>query len=258
MAGAGAPLGSARDRRRRPATDPVAAPQNEKTAKSRKKSPMPLWQETILLLALALVLAIVIKYFFVQAFYIPSPSMEPQFIKERPDPGAEGRPTGAATPRSAATSWCSRTPAAGSSRRDADADNPLTKLLEKIGLYPSGGHLVKRVIGIGGDRVEVLRRPRAASRSTGTRSTRSPTCPRAPPPSADRFDVHRAQGHHLWVMGDNRGDSFDSRGHMGGPGGGFVASRPRGRQGVGADLAVEPGRAHPPSHDLRGRPVVPE
>ena len=28
---------------------------------------------------------------------------------------------------------------------------------------------------------------------------------------------------HLWVMGDNRGDSFDSRGHMGDPGGGYVA-----------------------------------
>ena len=25
--------------------------------------------------------------------------------------------------------------------------------MEKIGLYPTGGHLVKRVIGIGGDRV---------------------------------------------------------------------------------------------------------
>ena len=42
---------------------------------------MPLWQETILLLVLALVLAIIIKSLFVQAFYIPSPSMEPQFVK---------------------------------------------------------------------------------------------------------------------------------------------------------------------------------
>ena len=45
------------------------------------KKPMPLWQETILLLGLALVLAIIIKSLFVQAFYIPSPSMEPQFVK---------------------------------------------------------------------------------------------------------------------------------------------------------------------------------
>lgn len=28
---------------------------------------------------------------------------------------------------------------------------------------------------------------------------------------------------HLWVMGDNRGNSADSRVHLGDPGGGFVA-----------------------------------
>jgi signal peptidase I len=28
---------------------------------------------------------------------------------------------------------------------------------------------------------------------------------------------------HLWVMGDNRGNSADSRAHLGDPGGGFVA-----------------------------------
>ena len=38
---------------------------------------LPVWQEGLLLLAIALVLAIGIKYFFVQAFYIPSPSMVP-------------------------------------------------------------------------------------------------------------------------------------------------------------------------------------
>ena len=49
--------------------------------RSPPKKAMPLWQETILLLVLALLLAIIIKSLFVQAFYIPSPSMEPQFVK---------------------------------------------------------------------------------------------------------------------------------------------------------------------------------
>ena len=40
-----------------------------------------MWQETILLLGVALVLAIVIKALFVQAFYIPSESMEPGLVK---------------------------------------------------------------------------------------------------------------------------------------------------------------------------------
>ena len=45
-----------------------------------KRKQLPLWQETILLLGVALVLAVVIKTFFVQAFYIPSESMEPGLI----------------------------------------------------------------------------------------------------------------------------------------------------------------------------------
>ena len=55
------------------------------SAASRKKKDkhhLPLWQETILLLAVALVLAIAIKALFLQAFYIPSESMEPGLVKD--------------------------------------------------------------------------------------------------------------------------------------------------------------------------------
>ena len=31
--------------------------------------------------------------------------------------------------------------------------NPVTSLMARIGLYPSGGHLVKRVIGVAGDTI---------------------------------------------------------------------------------------------------------
>jgi signal peptidase I len=54
---------------------------DDKSGKKSAKKQMPLWQETVLLLVLALLLAIIIKSLFVQAFYIPSPSMEPQFVK---------------------------------------------------------------------------------------------------------------------------------------------------------------------------------
>ena len=52
-----------------------------RTSHKAKKKHLPLWQETILLLGIALVLAIVIKALFVQAFYIPSESMEPGLVK---------------------------------------------------------------------------------------------------------------------------------------------------------------------------------
>ena len=139
-------------------TEPSSSAADDATSatgeKAKKKEPMPVWQESLLLLAIALLLAIVIKYFFVQAFYIPSPSMEPLFIKndrilvEKMSYWGGGSPQrGDVVVFKDPDHWLS----------DAEkntATNPLTKVLEAVGLYPSGGHLVKRVIGIGGDRVK--------------------------------------------------------------------------------------------------------
>jgi signal peptidase I len=190
-------------------------------AAATKKKPLPLWQECLLLLGIALALAIVIKFFFVQAFYIPSPSMEPQFIKndrilvekisywgggspERGDIVVFKDPGGWLGPGE------SQTP-----------DNPVTKALEAIGLYPSGGHLVKRVIGVGGDRV-ICCDERGRVTVNGTPLNEKAYLPDNTQPSVDEFNVTVPEGK-LWVMGDNRGDSADSRFHIGDPGGGFVA-----------------------------------
>src|SRR6478736_3173026 len=53
----------------------------DRSAPEEPKHHLPLWQETLLLLTIAIVLAVVIKAFFVQAFYIPSESMEPGLVK---------------------------------------------------------------------------------------------------------------------------------------------------------------------------------
>jgi len=200
-------------------TDPSAA--SSATAEKEKKASLPVWQESLLLLAIALVLAVGIKYFFVQAFYIPSPSMEPMFIKNDRILvqkvsywGDKGPKRGDIIVFKDPAHWLSadetRTPT-----------NPVTKGLEAVGLYPSGGHLVKRVIGVGGDRVKCCD---AEGRVTvnGKALDETSYLPKGTLPSDEPFDVRVPEGH-LWVMGDNRGDSADSRVHMGQPGGGFVS-----------------------------------
>ena len=187
---------------------------------TKKKKSLPLWQETVLLLGLALVLAVVIKALFVQAFYIPSPSMEPGLIKndrilvqkvsywfggepERGDVVVFKDPGG----------WLTGSEAAGPS-------NPIAKAMATIGLYPQGGHLVKRVVGVAGDtivccdqqgRISVNGEPlnedpyirEQGIQCNGPRAT--PLCDweAGPVPEGTVF-----------VMGDHRGQSSDSTAHM--------------------------------------------
>jgi len=188
-----------------------------------KRKHLPLWQETILLLGVALVLAVVIKTFFVQAFYIPSESMEPGLIlndriliqkvsywgddqPERGDVVVFKDPGG----------WLGPQDAAGPS-------NPVAQVMAKIGLYPTGGHLVKRVIGGAGDtivccddtgRLEVNGTPlvesdyikRLAAKCNGPMPTNG-AC-------NDDWQVGPIPEGHIFVMGDNRSRSADSSQHM--------------------------------------------
>jgi signal peptidase I len=187
--------------------------------KSAKK-PMPLWQETILLLVLALLLAIIIKSLFVQAFYIPSPSMEPQFVKNDRILVQKVSYWGSGSPRRGDI-VVFKDPGRWLDASESDtAHSPFTRVMEKIGLYPTGGHLVKRVIGIGGDRV-VCCDSQGRVTVNGTPLNEKSYLPKGMAPSQIKFDRTVPKGH-LWVMGDNRAYSYDSRGHMGNPGGGYV------------------------------------
>ncbi len=194
-------------------------PGEEPDGKPSKK-PMPLWQETILLLVLALLLAIVIKSLFVQAFYIPSPSMEPQFVKDDRILVQKVSYWGSASP-SRGDIVVFEDPGGWLDGSEASAPHsPATRLMEKIGLYPTGGHLVKRVIGIGGDRI-ICCDAKGRITVNGHALNEKAYLPKGAPPSQIKFD-RLVPKNHLWMMGDNRSFSYDSRGHMGGPGGGFV------------------------------------
>ena len=195
----------------------VDGPSRDRHSRRRQ---MPLWQETILLLALALVLAIIIKSLFVQAFYIPSPSMEPQFIQNDRILVQKVSYWGGGSPQRGDIVVFADPGHWLSEADSAPPTSPVTRVLEKVGLYPTGGHLVKRVIGIGGDRV-VCCDTQGRLTVNGHALDEGSYLPKGTAPSTIKFDVTVPKGH-LWVMGDNRGESYDSRGHMGSPGGGFV------------------------------------
>ena len=62
---------------------------------AEKQTPFKALRETVLLLAFAILLALVVKTFFVQSFYIPSESMEPGLMSTTGS-WSRSRPTGAA------------------------------------------------------------------------------------------------------------------------------------------------------------------
>jgi signal peptidase I len=203
-----------------PASDPADSPAKTRVRSREDSKQLPLWQEMILLLVLALVLAVIIKAFFLQAFYIPSGSMEntlrlyDRILVEK------------------VTTWDGASPERGDVVVFADpggwldpseeqpASSPVAKALELFGLYPTGGHLVKRVIGVGGDTVQCCD---AHGRITvdGVPLNERSYVKGHEPPSLIKFKVHVPKGY-VWVMGDNRSNSADSRAHLGDPGGGMV------------------------------------
>lgn len=133
------------------ATDEPPAEESVKPAERRKLSG---WQETLLLLAVAVVLAIVVKSFFVQSFYIPSESMEPglvindRILVQKPSYWFGGEPQrGDVIVFEDPGDWLDEAESAGPT-------GTVPKALAAIGLYPTGGHLVKRVIGTAGDVIE--------------------------------------------------------------------------------------------------------
>lgn len=94
-------------------------------------------------------------------------------------------------------------------------------VLESIGLKsPESTDFIKRVIGVGGDHVvccDVDGRITVNGQPLDEESYLMP----GDVPSYEPFDVVVPQDS-LWVMGDHRSNSADSRAHMGDPGGGFV------------------------------------
>lgn len=183
-----------------------------------QKTKLPLWQETTLLIITAMVMAVIVKTFLLQAFYIPSGSMEPtmliddRVLVEKVSYWNGGIERGDIIVFDDPGGWLSES-------QSTQPHNVVQRALEVIGLFPTGGHLIKRVIGIGGDHVVCCNQQ--GQLTVNGVPLEEPYLLEEGEAGDNRFDVKVPKGY-LWVMGDNRNNSADSSAHIGDPGGGFV------------------------------------
>lgn len=180
-------------------------------------------RETVVILVSALVLSLLIKTFLAQAFYIPSASMHDTLLEgdrvlvSKLTPGPFDIERGDIVVFRDPGGWL-MVPITQPQSPLAEA---MTKALTFVGLLPqdAGEHLIKRVIGLPGDRVTCC--DAGGRLVVNDVAVDEPYLRPGSVPSEYPFDVIVAPDS-LWVMGDNRQDSQDSRAHLGDPGGGMV------------------------------------
>jgi signal peptidase I len=179
------------------------------------------WRELPVLVVVAVVLALLIKSFVIQAFYIPSASMQNTLeIGDRVLINKivyHTRPIhrGDIIVFDGTGSWDVASP---------NGLNIFSKAVSElegiVGISHDSNIYIKRVIGVPGDHV-VCCNAKGQITVNGVALSESSYLYPGNQPSAQSFNITVPPGR-LWVMGDHRIVSYDSRGHMGDPGGGTI------------------------------------
>jgi signal peptidase I len=190
------------------------------------------WRELPVLIVVALIIALLIKTFVVQAFYIPSSSMEntlligDKVLVNKLVYHVRPIRAGDIIVFDGAGSWNPQPPP------EPKSSNPIVRVYDVtllplfhsigglFGTAPGQTDYIKRVIGVPGDRVACCNAQGQVTVNGVALHERSYLYPGAAP-SQIHFYVTVPKGR-LWVMGDNRQVSDDSRLHRDDPGGGTV------------------------------------
>lgn len=198
----------------------VSAEDAKPDGSARRRS---FWRELPILIVIALGLAFLMKTFLIQAFYIPSKSMEntlqvgDRVIVNKLAYVVGDIQRGDIVVFSGGDSW-------DPVIETADSGNPITDALRPVagafGFAPGGEKdYIKRVIGLPGDHVQCC--DEEGRVTVNGVPIEEPYVFPGNKPSDQPFDVTVPDGR-IWVMGDHRAKSADSRVHDEDPGGGAI------------------------------------
>jgi signal peptidase I len=188
-------------------------------AKAKKKKSFG--RELLTIVVAAAVLTLLVKAFVIQVYRIPSASMEntlqigDRVLVNKVVYHVRGIARGDVVVFSGQDSWGPDAPPPSGNPVARVVDN----LLSGLGLHSDQTYYIKRVIGLPGDRVACCTDGKVTVNGVPL-DERQYLFP-GNPPSTFKFSTVVPPGH-LWVMGDHRSDSDDSRYHPGDPGGGAV------------------------------------